>query len=77
MPDRADEIELYSEEVQDILGTPPRWLVRWGTTVIFIVVGLMLYMSWLVSYPDIVPAPIIITTPNFPSPVVSRSAGRD
>lgn len=76
MPNRTDEIELYSEEVQDILGKPPRWLVRWGTTIIFSVVGLLLYISWMVSYPDIVPAPIMMTTPNAPSPVISRSAGR-
>ncbi len=73
---RPDQIELHSDEVQDILGTPPRWLIRSGTTVVFAVVIILLILSWLVSYPDIVRAPISITTPMPPAPVVSRQAGK-
>jgi hypothetical protein len=32
-----DNIELRSEPVQEILGKPPKWLVRWGITVILTV----------------------------------------
>lgn len=72
----ADQIELRSEEVQDILGTPPRWLVQWGTTIIFVVILILFLMSWLVRYPDVVRAPIIITTPTPPAAIIAHRAGK-
>ena len=30
--------ELRSEEVQEILGRPPRWILRWGITLLFSVI---------------------------------------
>ena len=33
-----DKIELRSEEVQEILGRPPHWMISYGITVIFIVI---------------------------------------
>jgi multidrug efflux pump subunit AcrA (membrane-fusion protein) len=77
MPEtRADEIELYSDEVQDILGKPPKWLIRYGTTIVFLVIAALLLLSWYVRYPDIVAAPIMVTTPEPPASVVSRSPGK-
>ena len=70
-----DKIELYSEEVEDLLGTPPRALVRWGTTVLFLVIGALITLSAVVDYPDKVIAPITITTPYPPSPVITRTEG--
>jgi hypothetical protein len=34
-----ENIELRSEEVQEILGRPPQWIIRWGITIIFIIVA--------------------------------------
>jgi len=65
MEDR-EYIELRSEEVQEILGTPPGWLVRWGTFVVFLCVGGLLGVATIISYPDVVPARITIT-PSAPS----------
>jgi len=31
---KGQKIEIRSEEVQDILGQIPSWIVRWGTVVI-------------------------------------------
>lgn len=69
-------IELRSEEVQEILGTPPAWLVRWGITVVCIIVVGLVAMSWIMKYPDIIPAQISITTPNPPAPVVTKTSGK-
>ena len=35
----AVDLSLRSEEVREILGRPPRRIVRWGITVIFVVVA--------------------------------------
>ena len=75
MIENPEDIQLRSEEVQEILGTPPSWLVRWGTTIaLFVVVG-MVCVSWFVKYPDIIPAKVMITTPSQPASVVTRSGG--
>jgi multidrug resistance efflux pump len=75
MIENPEDIQLRSEEVQEILGTPPSWLVRWGTTVAFFVVVGIVCVSWFVKYPDIISAKVMITTPSQPASVVTRSGG--
>lgn len=75
MIENPEDIQLRSEEVQEILGTPPAWLIRWGTTIVFLVVIGIITVSWFVKYPDIVQSQVIITTPNLPTSVVTRSSG--
>ncbi|MGC4128194.1 MAG: HlyD family efflux transporter periplasmic adaptor subunit [Bergeyella sp.] len=64
--DKLDEIELRSESVQDILTAPPHWMIRWGNSVIFIILLMILLMSYFIKYPEFVPAPIIVTSQNPP-----------
>ncbi len=71
-----DNIQLRSDEVEDILGRPPSWIISWGTTVIFITLGMVLAISWIVEYPDIIDATIEITTPSPPMTVVAEESGR-
>ena len=57
-----DNLNLRSEEVQEILGRPPRWLVRVGISIIFIVVIGLFVGSYFLKYPDILSASITVTT---------------
>ncbi len=57
-----DRIELRSDDVQEIIGTPPRWIVRWGTLVVAGAVFAMVAMSFWVQYPDKVRGRVSITT---------------
>jgi multidrug resistance efflux pump len=70
-----DKIELRHEDVQEILGTPPSWIVRWGITVILLGVGVLFWVSWVVKYPDIIHAQVQVTTETPPVPVVARTTG--
>lgn len=70
-----EKIELRSEEVQEILGTPPRWIIRWGTTFVVIGVALLFYFSYLIKYPDVVVVPVEITTSIEPVQVVAEESG--
>jgi multidrug resistance efflux pump len=70
-----EKIELRSDDVQEILGTPPSWIVRWGTSFVFLGVAMLGLVSWMVKYPDIIHAPILITTELPPVPVVARTTG--
>ncbi|MBP6827812.1 MAG: hypothetical protein KA165_14715, partial [Saprospiraceae bacterium] len=68
-------VELRSEDVQEILGTPPNWLVRWGTTIVLIGFAMMLTTAWFIRYPDVVESQVVITTSVPPVDVVSRADG--
>jgi HlyD family secretion protein len=75
MKDKPSEI-LYSEPVKEIISNPPRKIIRWGTTLIFSIFLFFILLSWLIKYPDIVSAPIEITTVNPPITLVSKITGR-
>jgi len=71
-----ENINLRSDEITEILGVPPRWIIRWGITIIFIVIAVVIIGSAFFSYPDIVTAPVIITSENPPSAVLARVSGK-
>ncbi len=70
------EFELLSEEVKDILTTPPNWLTRWGISIILSIVILIIISCWIVSYSDTISASVIITTETPPVSISSPSGGR-
>jgi multidrug resistance efflux pump len=74
MAGRKPEI-IYSEPVKEIMGSPPRAILRWGTTVIFAVFVLFLLFAWFIKYPDLIPSPVEITTEHPPITLVSKVTG--
>jgi HlyD family secretion protein len=77
MEEKKDQkIEIRSEEVQDILGQVPSWIVRWGTVVILATVLIILAGSMVLSYPDKKRADIVVTTENPPVNMEARSSGQ-
>lgn len=74
--DRSEKGILYSEPVNEIMGEVPGLIVRWGNAAIFIVFVIFLVLSWLIKYPDRIPAPVEITTINPPVTLVSKVTGR-
>ncbi|WP_273495563.1 HlyD family secretion protein [Rikenella microfusus] len=66
----------YSEEAQDILGKMPSWIIRWGMGIIaFIFLGIGIGACFI-HYPQVVSAPITITTLNPPSDLIAKVGGR-
>ncbi|MBL7818731.1 MAG: HlyD family efflux transporter periplasmic adaptor subunit [Saprospiraceae bacterium] len=70
-----DKIELRHEDVQEILGTPPSWIIRWGTTVVLVGIALLFLVGWIIKYPDLIHAPVSVTTEMPPVAVVARTTG--
>jgi len=52
MTDDKIKIELKSEVLNEVLSSPPSWLVRSGNTLFFFMILMLLVMSWMISYPD-------------------------
>ena len=75
MKERRPEI-IYSDPVKEIMGNPPRKIIRWGNTVLFSVFVLFIFFAWIIRYPDIIPSPVEITTLNPPVTLVSKISGR-
>nr|WP_315170981.1 HlyD family efflux transporter periplasmic adaptor subunit [uncultured Flavobacterium sp.] len=70
------EIELRSEEVQEILTRIPHWMIRWGSVVILIIVLSLFFVSWVVKYPDVITTQIVITTNTPPEKLVAKVSGK-
>lgn len=76
MPNHLDNLELRSESVQEILSNPPSWIIRWGSTVIALVLIIILTISYFVKYPDFINSQVVITTQNPPEKIEARISGK-
>lgn len=70
------ELYVRSEEVREIIGRPPPWLVRWGVTAFFVVLALILFSTVFIRYPEVIEAPIRLTAVHAPQILQSRIDGR-
>lgn len=70
------EIELRSEEVQEILTRVPHWMIRWGSVVVLFIVMSLFFIAYMIQYPDIISAPIVITTNTPPEKLVAKVSGK-
>ena len=75
--DKAEDIRINpSDEIDQILGRPPGWLLRWGITIILVTVLIFGTISWLIKYPDIIETKITIVTKNPVIQVIARETGK-
>ena len=64
------------DQVQTILGKPPGWILKWGISFIFMTVLMLIWMSYLVKFPDIIQARVILTTEIPPVHLFVQSGGK-
>ena len=70
------ERELRSEEVQEVMNHISPWVVRWGITVLFIILLALLAGGWIFKYPDVLQAEVTLTTEEPPAFILARSMGK-
>ena len=73
-PDK--NIELRSDEIQEILGKIPPWLIRRGMMGISLVLILMLVMAGFFNYPDRITSQIKLTTDHPPVYLIARTSAK-
>jgi len=71
---KRTEIELRSEEFQEIVEQSPRWMIRSGISLVFGLVVLLLAGSYFFKYPDVIDGNIILYAENSSEPVNSNSS---
>lgn len=73
MPERGDNY--YSEPVQEIMGSIPSWITRWGVTVIAGIFALIVIGCCIIRYPQTLTSSITLTSENPPSDLAARYDG--
>lgn len=73
MPEREDNY--YSEPVQEIMGSIPSWITRWGVTVIAGIFALIVIGCCIIRYPQTLTSSITLTSENPPSDLAARYDG--
>ncbi len=76
MPEELNNADLRSEDVQEILTAIPNWMIRWGNTLILVLLIMLLTLSWVVKYPDIITTETSITSQSPPQKEYARIAGK-
>ena len=76
MSEKLEDIDLRSEEVQEILSKVPHWMIRWGNVLFLILIILLLFLSWFVKYPDIIASEALITTKIPPQKEYAKITGK-
>ena len=76
MPENIQDIEIRSEEIQEILTQVPNWMIRWGNTLMLLLIGMLLFISWFVKYPDVIATEIMITTQIPPEKIYAKTNGQ-
>jgi len=71
-----ENIQLRSEEVQEILTYVPNWMIRWGMTFVFTIIVMLLFISWFIKYPDIIATEVIVTTSVPPEKIFTKINGK-
>jgi len=75
MPE-INKTEVHSEEIQDLMGFIPKGVVRWGLTVLFLILLSIVVGSFFFKSPEIISAPMVLTTENPPVALLSKSTGK-
>lgn len=67
-------IEEYSEGFVDMYSKQPRWILRWGISLLFFAIGTLAFLAWYIKYPDVISSTAVITSNN---PPLLINANRD
>jgi multidrug efflux pump subunit AcrA (membrane-fusion protein) len=76
--ENPDDIRLNADrfEMQQMLGNPPSWTLRYGIAVVFSGVLLVLGLAYFIRYPDIIECQAVLVTENPPIRVVAKVGGK-
>ena len=75
MPENHN-IEIRSPQIEDILGKQPNWIIRAGIGVISTIILLIFTSSFIIKYPDVVTAPVVILSENIPAEISAKASGK-
>ena len=67
---------IYSDEVQEIMGRIPGWVVRWGISVIFSIFVILLGVAYFFKYTEVVKSSNVMNTTKPPTELIAPNTGK-
>ncbi len=67
---------LLTEEVQEVISYRPHWIVRKGNIVFLFIILLLLALTWIIKYPDIINSGARLVSLNPPKLINAKTQGK-
>ena len=74
--DNLKGLTMRCEEIQEIMGRPPGWMLRWGISVIFLIVCASLIGCYFIRLPQTLPIKVYARTDIQSDSIFARSNGQ-
>ncbi|WP_454801642.1 HlyD family secretion protein [Mucilaginibacter phyllosphaerae] len=71
-----DNKTTYADDMHDIMTAVPSWLLRWGITLFFVVLIMVVSIAAIIKYPDVVKTSLKIVSSDVAKPVVPKVTGK-
>lgn len=68
--------EPISDEIQEVISYRPHWIVRKGNTIFFLILLLVLSLTWVIKYPDMINASAHLIALNPPKLIKAKAEGK-
>ncbi len=65
-----------SEEMSELLGKMPGWIVSWGISATVAITLLLVLAGSFIRYPETINTRVVVTTRLSPAPIITRENGR-
>ncbi|MCA6493466.1 MAG: HlyD family efflux transporter periplasmic adaptor subunit [Chitinophagaceae bacterium] len=75
MENKKTKENLRSEEINEIIGQVPSWIIMRGNLIIGLIILLLLSGAAILKYPEIISAPVIISSSSPPIKLFAQSSG--
>ena len=72
---KIDELDIYGDQVKEVLSHPPSWLIRSGIPLVSGIVAVCIALTAFIKYPDIIISRGIFTSENPPIEIKVKSGG--
>jgi len=72
----SNEDKIHTEQMQDVIGRPPRWLYRWGISLVFGIGLICVFVSSRINYPEVVQTRVKLVPLNSSHAVSVSDSGR-
>lgn len=73
---KINDLDERSDQVKEILGQAPNWVIQWGISVVLVITVIFITGSAMLSYNDIIPARVTITSENPPAHLTANASGK-
>lgn len=68
--------DLISEDIDEVINYRPHWIVRKGNTLFFVIILLLLGLTWVIKYPDKITASAKLVALNPPKLLTAKTEGK-